>query len=253
MPSGRFFGLVIGGSHPAALAADWLTSAWDQNAGMRDVTPAYCGGRGRRQRLAARPAGAARGQRRRLRHRGDDGQLHLPGRRPADEVLRRVGWDVGQHGLTGAPRVRVLVGAERHDTVDLALRYLGLGAPEVVAADDQGRIGPGALADRTRAAARTARRSCCCRPATCTPAASTPSPRRSRWRTGTAPGCTSTAPSGCSPQHRRDIGTWSPGSRRADSWATDAHKTLNVPYDCGIAIVADPAALRARWACTATT
>ena len=62
-----------------------------------------------------------------------------------DAVLHKAGWQVAADGLTGAPRVRVLVGAERRDTVDLALRYLGLGAPEVVAADDQGRIEPDAL------------------------------------------------------------------------------------------------------------
>ena len=62
-----------------------------------------------------------------------------------DEVLRRAGWDVASRGLVGSPGVRVVVGAERHDTVDLALRYLGLGLPEPVAVDDQGRLDPAAL------------------------------------------------------------------------------------------------------------
>ena len=100
-----------------------------------------------------------------------------------DAVLRRAGWDVGTDGLVGAPGVRVLVGEERHDTVDLALRYLGLGAPELVAADEQGRHRRRALADALDAATTgpTDRRAS--RPATCTPAASTRSPRRSRSRT----------------------------------------------------------------------
>ena len=119
-----------------------------------------------------------------------------------DRVLGRAGWDVAADGLAGAPRVRVLVGAERHDSVDLALRYLGLGAPEAVAADEQGRLD----ADALRAPARrpsTARRSSACRPATCTPARSTRSARAVDVAHAPAPGCTSTARSGCGPPSSR--------------------------------------------------
>src|ERR671926_109223 len=144
MPSGRFFGWVIGGTLPAALAADWLVSSWDQNAALRYATPA----------TAAIEEAAA------------GWLLDLLGLPPTADVgfvtggtmanftalaaartfvLHQAGWDVGEHGLTGAPRVHVLVGAERHDTVDLALRFLGLGRPTVVAADDQGRISVDAL------------------------------------------------------------------------------------------------------------
>ena len=140
--------------------------------------------------------------------------------------------------------MRVLVGEERHETVDLALRYLGLGAPEAVAADDQGRLD----AWPTSAA---------------------------RWASGTAPTVVSLQAGnvhsgGYDPfaeaievAHRH--GAWvhvdgafglfaaatpayrhlTDGHAGADSWATDAHKTLNVPYDCGIAIVRDPAAVKA--------
>ena len=139
MPGGRFFGWVIGGTLPAALAADWLVSAWDQNAGLRYGAPA-----------AAAIEEAAAGWLLEL--------LGLPARADVgfvtgatmanftclaaarQQVLTAVGYDLDTLGLTGSPRVRVIVGAERHDTVDLALRYLGLGAPIVVAADDQGRI-----------------------------------------------------------------------------------------------------------------
>src|SRR5215207_6797982 len=115
MPSGRFFGFVIGGTHPAALAADWLVSAWDQNWGLRLVTPAHTAVEDTTGAWLLDLLGLAAG-----RH----------------AVLAQTGWNVARDGLSGAPRVRVLVGAERHETVDLALRYLGLGVPEPVAADD---------------------------------------------------------------------------------------------------------------------
>src|SRR4051794_23666438 len=146
MGSGRFFGWVIGGTLPAGLAADWMVSAWDQNAGMRYATPA-----------AAALEEAAGGW-----------LLDLLGLPPAADVgfvtgaamanftglasgrfatLRAAGWDVHERGLTGSPPVHVLVGRERHATVDLALRMLGLGAPTPVDADDQGRVRADRLAE----------------------------------------------------------------------------------------------------------
>ncbi len=206
MPSGRFYGMVIGGSHPAALAADWLVSAWDQNAGLARLTPAATA----TEQVASAwlldllglPAGSAVG----FVTGGTMANFTClaAGR---DAVLRRAGWDVATLGPGRLrPGCGCWSGQERHDTVDLALRYLGLGAPEAVAADDQGRLDAGALAaaldGRDGADAWSASR-----PATCTPAATTRSPRRSRSRTGTAPGCTSTAPSGCSRPPRRRTAT----------------------------------------------
>src|SRR4051794_17921595 len=137
--SGRFFGWVMGSSLPAAVAADWLVSAWDQNAGMRDSTPGVVAA----EEVAASwlldllglPSGAAVG--------------FATGATMANftclaaarhRVLADHGWDDQVKGLIGAPAIRVLVGAERHSSIDLALRFLGLGEAEVVAADEQGRL-----------------------------------------------------------------------------------------------------------------
>src|SRR6476646_1652125 len=136
--SGRFFGWVMGGTLPAALAADWLVSAWDQNAGLRNATPAVAAleevaGQWLKQLFglpAASDVGFVTG----------GTMANFSGLAAAREaVLSRAGWDVATDGLTGAPRVHLLVGEERHETVDLALRYLGLGRPATVAADEQGR------------------------------------------------------------------------------------------------------------------
>ena len=146
MPSGRFFGFVIGGSHPAALAADWLVGAWDQNAVLRQVTPGVAAA----EELAAAwlldllglPAGSGVG------FATGATTANFTGIAAArDTLLRRSGWDVSR-GLAGGPAVRVLAGRERHDSVDLALRYAGLPAPDLVDVDDQGRVLPDSLAER---------------------------------------------------------------------------------------------------------
>jgi glutamate/tyrosine decarboxylase-like PLP-dependent enzyme len=242
MPSGRFYGMVIGGSHPAALAADWLTSAWDQNAALRDLTPAHTAVEDVTSRwlldLLRVPDTSAVG--------------YATGATMANftclaaargEVLRRHGWDVGQQGLTGGPRVRVIVGAERHESIDLGLRYLGLGAPEVVAADREGRLVPESLSaaldarpdDPTIVLLQAGNvHSGAFDPFT---EAVELAHRHGAWvHVDGAFGLFAAASSA----HRHLVA----GFESADSWATDAHKTLNVPYDCGLAIVADPIALR---------
>ncbi|RXZ48098.1 pyridoxal-dependent decarboxylase, partial [Agromyces binzhouensis] len=124
--SPRFFGWVIGGTQPVALAADWLVSAWDQNSGLRTITP----GAVAVEEIASSwlldllglPAGSDVG----FATGATTAQFAcLAAAR--DEVLRRVGWDVEEQGLGGAPRIRWIAGAERHGTMDLAARYLGLG------------------------------------------------------------------------------------------------------------------------------
>ena len=147
MPSGRFFGFVIGGTLPAALAADWLV---ERLGPERRPPPRHPGAAAVEEvagALAARPARPARRQRPSASSPAATMANFTGLAAGRDAVLRRAGWDVDRAGWPGAPRVRVLVGAERHDTVDLALRYLGLGAPELVAADDQGRIALDALRD----------------------------------------------------------------------------------------------------------
>lgn len=241
MPSGRFYGMVIGGTHPAALAADWLVSAWDQNASLRNLTPAAAAVEEVTTAwlldLLGLPGAASVGF-----ATGATMANFTCLAAARDEVLRRAGWDQGARGLTGGPRVRVLVGEERHDSIDLVLRYLGLGAPETVAADDQGRIRTDALAE---ALARDADR-----PTILALQAgnvhsgafddfdeAVPLARgQGAWvHVDGAFGLFAAA----SPQLRH----LTVGMGEADSWATDAHKTLNVPYDCGLAIVRDPAAL----------
>lgn len=242
MPSGRFYGMVIGGAHPAALAADWLTSAWDQNAGLARLTPAATA----TEQVAGRwlldllglPEESAVG----FVTGGTMANFTClaAGR---DAVLRNAGWDVATRGLAGSPGVRVLVGAERHDTVDLALRYLGLGEPEPVAADEQGRL---VVADLERALGeRSGPTVVCLQAGNVHSGAYDPFPdavqvahRHGAWvHVDGAFGLFAAA----APAYRR----LTEGVSGADSWATDAHKTLNVPYDCGIAIVRDPAAVRA--------
>ncbi len=243
MGSGRFFGFVIGGTHPVALAADWLVSAWDQNAGLRQVTTANSAieetAAAWLLELLGLPAGSGVGFVTGCTMANFTGLAAARG-----ALLRKVGWDAARDGLFGAPRVRVLVGAQRHDTVDLALRYLGLGAPEVIAADAQGRIDVAALAAALAAHADAPT-------IVCLQAGNLHS------------GAFDDFDAAIASAHRHGawvhvdgaFGLWAAaapslrhlaiGIEAADSWATDAHKTLNVPYDCGVAIVRDAAALRA--------
>ena len=249
--SGRFFGWVMGGTLPAALAADWLVTAWDQNTGMCYATPGTAAieeasGEWLLELLdlpRSSAVGFATGA-------TTANATCLAAGRQA--VLAAAGWDVEANGLAGGPPVRVLVGDEGHVSVDLALRYLGLGAPKRVAADAQGRLEVEAL-DRALSDAPSAVPTLVCLQA-------------GNLHSGAFD------PFGSAVEVAHRYGAWvhvdgafglwaaaAPSLRYlvdglsgADSWATDAHKTLNVPYDCGIAVVRDPGPLRAAMGASAS-
>jgi glutamate/tyrosine decarboxylase-like PLP-dependent enzyme len=241
--SGRFFGWVMGGTLPAALASDWLVSAWDQNAGLRFATPAVVAV----EEAAARWLLELLG----LPLTADVGfvtgatMANFSGLAAARyAVLKAIGWDVNVDGLAGSPAVHILVGAERHDTIDLALRYLGLGQPRAVPADQQGRIELSALSEALDAIPVGEPIVVCLQAGNLHSGAFDPleeaitmAHRHGAWvHVDGAFGLWA----GTSPSLRSLV----QGVEAADSWATDAHKTLNVPYDCGITIVAEPADLR---------
>jgi glutamate/tyrosine decarboxylase-like PLP-dependent enzyme len=240
----RYFGFVTGGALPATVAAEWLTAVWDQPASLYVLSPAAAVV----EEVAARwlldllglPAGASVG--------------FVTGCHMANftalaaarhELLRRAGWDVEADGLQGAPRLRVIVGDEVHVSVTGALRLLGIGSRQVVrvAADDQGRMRPDALAE---ALADDERRTIVCAQA-------------GNVNTGAFDPLDAiaelTAPHGAWLHVDGAFGLWAGASaslkrhvrgvERADSWATDAHKWLNVPYDSGLVFVAHPEAHRA--------
>ncbi len=241
MASGRFFGWVIGGTLPAAMGADWLVGAWDQNAAMRGATPATA--------AAEQAAGGWLLDLLGLPAHSDVGfttgatAANFVGLAAARQyVLDDVGWDLATHGLTGAPKVTVLVGADRHASIDLALTYLGLGAPTPVACDEQGRIVPAALAEAMAMVAGPV--IVCLQAGNLHSGAFDPigeaamiAHEHGAWvHVDGAFGLWAAA----SPSLRHHVA----GLEMCDSWATDAHKTLNVPYDCGVAIVSRPEVVR---------
>jgi glutamate/tyrosine decarboxylase-like PLP-dependent enzyme len=242
MPSGRYFGFVIGGGLPAALAADWLTSAWDQNAGL------YVGGpsasiveqvvRDWVCELLGLPADASIG----LVTGTQMGSVTaLAAARY--RVLERAGWDVSRDGLAGGPRIRVLVGEKRHVTVDRALRLLGLGAPDPVPADAQGRMDAGAL--RAALERGDGPAIVCAQAGEVNTGAFDPfegiadaAAEHGAWlHVDGAFGLWAAA----SPHLRHLVR----GVDRADSWITDAHKWLNVPYDSALVLCKDAETHRA--------
>ncbi|MCX6498043.1 MAG: pyridoxal-dependent decarboxylase [Arthrobacter sp.] len=257
MPSGRFFGWVIGGTLPAALAADWLVSAWDQNAGLRFATPATA--------AIEEAAGKWLLELLGLPEESDVGfatgatMANFTGLAAARwRLMSDAGWDLDADGLAGAPRIRCFVGQERHDTIDLGLRYLGLGRPTVVPADAQGRIDPAELdsaLDRARAdgAAEAPGGAGSVRTPllVCLQAGNLHSgafdPFQEAIAVAKAHGAWVHVDGafGLWAAAVPELAALTAGLQGADSWGTDAHKTLNVPYDCGIAVVRDARALRA--------
>ena len=234
--SPRFHGWVMGGAEPASLGADWLVSAWDQNAAMRAVTPGVAAAEELAEEwlidLLGLPPTASAGF---VTGASAANGVGLTCAR--DAVLKRAGWDTATDGLGGGPRIRLLAGAERHGSVDSAARLAGLGRAELVASDDQGRLRIDALREAL---------------------GGTDAPTIVCLQAGNVhSGAFDAFADAAELAHRAGawvhvdgaFGLWAaaaPGLRHlttglamADSWATDAHKTLNVPYDSGIAVVAN--------------
>jgi glutamate/tyrosine decarboxylase-like PLP-dependent enzyme len=242
---GRFYAWVVGGTLPAALAADWLTSAWDQNAGMYAVSPAAA--------IVEEVAGAWIKDLLGLPHTASFGLVtggqmaNTTGLAVArHRVLKNAGWDVERQGLCGAPAIRVVTGAHRHATIARSVRLLGMGTDCVVdlPLDGEGRLPPAILEhelSKTQGQptivlmqAGEINTGAYDDFATLIPIAK----QSGAWvHVDGAFGLWAAA----SPKLRRVLR----GVEHADSWATDGHKWLNVPYDCGYAIVADAEAHRA--------
>ncbi|HEV8693775.1 MAG TPA: aminotransferase class V-fold PLP-dependent enzyme [Lysobacter sp.] len=234
--SPRYFGFVIGGAYPVAVAADWLVSTWDQNAGIYVISP-----------LVAVIEEVAAGWLLDLFDLPrESGVGFVTGCQMANftclaaarhGLLRRAGWDVESDGLYGAPRVNVVTSAESHITIDVAMRYLGLGTRALhrVETDAQGRM----QVDRLRELLATLEGPTII----CAQAGNVNTGAFDQLR----------EIGGIANEHGAWLhvdgafGLWARASRShhaladgielADSWATDAHKWLNVPYDCGVAIV----------------
>ncbi len=246
MAGSRFFGFVIGGSLPAPLAANWLATAWDQNTGLFDITPATATlevvALEWMVDLLGLPAGTGGGF---VTGATVANFSALAAARHA--VLERAGWNVEADGLFGAPAITVIVSEESHPTLFKSLGMLGLGRNRVerVSVDDQGRMRASALPPIEGPTI------------VCTQAGNV--------NTGAFDPigeiCDSCRETGAWVHVDGAFGLWaaasprfahlSAGLEKADSWATDAHKTLNVPYDSGLAFVRAPETLRAAMAITA--
>jgi glutamate/tyrosine decarboxylase-like PLP-dependent enzyme len=235
-PGPRYFGVVTGGALPAALGADWLVSAWDQNGFARASSPAAAAVEAVVERwlldVLELPADAAAGF-----TTGATMANFTAVAAARNALLARAGWDVEVRGLQGSPPLRVVAGRDVHVSMLAALRYAGLGAPEIVDLETLALDGPALVCvqagdvntgafdpiEEVVAAAR----------------------EHGAWvHVDGAFGLWAAA----SPALRHLVR----GAAGADSWAVDAHKWLNVPYDGGIVVVADRDALRAAMGVTAS-
>ncbi|HET7243473.1 MAG TPA: pyridoxal-dependent decarboxylase [Streptosporangiaceae bacterium] len=242
----RYFGFVTGGALPIAQAAAWLTTAWDQNAALSVMSPTASV----LNRVALRWVTELLGL------PEETGGGFVTGATMAnaaclaaarDAVLAGHGWDAAGQGLVGAPPVTVVAGAQAHTTVRKALGLVGLGRDRalLLPADSQGRIEPRGLPALTGPAL------VCLQAGNVNTGASDPFGPLIDWAHGNgawvhvdgAFGLWAAASPGTADQ--------TAGIAAADSWATDAHKWLNTTYDCGIALVADPRALRSAMEATA--
>jgi glutamate/tyrosine decarboxylase-like PLP-dependent enzyme len=244
----RYYGFVIGGTLPAALAADVLTAMWSQNGALHALSPAAAAAEEVAGRwmleLLGLPADAGFGL---PTGAGLGNAIGIAAGRHA--VLRRAGWDAEASGLYGAPEIRVVIGAEAHATVLTALQYLGLGRERVTAVptDEQGRMRTEGVAEALAAWEGPA--IVVAQAGNVNTGAFDPMPpiadavaaHPNAWlHVDGAFGLWAAV----SPRLRHLV----EGVARADSWSTDAHKWLNAGYDCGFVAVRDAAAHRAAMA-----
>jgi glutamate/tyrosine decarboxylase-like PLP-dependent enzyme len=242
---GRFFGWVVGGSLSAALAADWLTATWDQNAALYACGPASAiveevAGLWLKDILGL-PASAS------FALVTGCQMAHVTCLAAArHSLLAGRGWDVEQQGLFGAPPIRILSSSERHGSFERALRLLGLGAAQVIALqpDSVGRLQPEAI-EQALQRDPSALTIVLLQAGDLNIGAYDPfetlipvAKRYGAWvHVDGAFGLWAAA----SPRYKH----LARGIEAADSWATDGHKWLNVPYDCGYAFIADAKSHRA--------
>ena len=246
MAGGRFFGFVIGGALPATVAASWLATAWDQNTGLYNTTP----GTAVVEEVALRwlvdilglPAGTAGG------FVTGTTVAHITALATARHVvLEKVGWNVEADGLIGAPPITVITSAEAHPTLYKALGVVGLGRNRVVKVpvDSQGRMRAGAM---PRVDGPTI---VCVQAGNVNTGAFDPTGEICDYAHDAGAFVHVDGAFGLWARASKDLEHLGEGIERADSWATDAHKWLNVPYDSGVAFVRDGDALRAAMAVTA--
>jgi glutamate/tyrosine decarboxylase-like PLP-dependent enzyme len=243
MTGPRFFGWVIGGSHPVGVAADWLASAWGQNAGNHLASPAAAVAEevaaGWLLDILALPATASVGF-----ATGATMANFICLAAARSLVLERAGWDVEARGLFGAPEIDVLIGDDAHVTVFVGLRLLGLGQERVrrVATDSQGRI----VADAFRTALRETKGPviAIAQAGQLNTGAIDPVAAMADALAGRNAWLHVDGAFGLWARACPETASLAAGVEKADSWATDGHKWLQTPYDTGYAIVAHPDAHR---------
>ncbi len=241
---GRFFGWVIGGGLPSAIAADWLTSVWDQNAGIFTAAPAAAtveevvGAWLKDLFELPREASFAFTTGTQMAH-----VTCLAAARHA--ILAQHSWDVSQNGLFGAPRIRVLASEDCHGSVDRAVRLLGMGTASIerLAVDARGCVPPDVLAEAlgaSNAPAIVVLQAGELNLAAFDPFETLVPIARKAGAWIHVDGAFGLWAKAC-----KDTRHLAHGLELCDSWTTDAHKILNVPYDSGIAFVRDANAHRA--------
>ena len=242
----RFFGFVIGGSLPVTLAANWLAGAWDQNSALYQIAP----GTAHVEQIALRWLIELFGL------PPDSGGAFVTGATVANfaalaaarhSVYIKAGWDIEGKGLIGAPPVTVVIGEEAHPSVFKSLGLLGLGRNRVVRVpvDDQGRMRADKL-PKIKGPAIV-----CLQAGNVNTGSFDPIGEICKKAHGAGAWVHVDGAFGLWAVAAPDRAHLAKGIEEADSWATDAHKWLNVPYDSGLAFVRDRESLRAAMAITA--